>query len=191
MCGKGFDFRGWQDTKNIYERLNQTPGGLPEEHKEVLDAVLEIKEYIKKEDPNKIKNIFNKAIRYFGYTTNLNETGYILPNGKLLDLSGKKQGGPWGKRYLDHREVSHIIDMVNFVSMGAIRYFPETPGVDIRKPPTPKQLNIIWKSVNESGSGFSLEMTSPYKARFFEQYDSGVKSEKIINVIRKYYNNSA
>jgi len=190
MSSKGYDFRGWEDTKAIYERLNKTTGGLPEDHREVFDAILEGKEYIKKEDPKKTKNIFNKAVRLFGLTNNLNEAGYILPNGRLLDFSGKKQGGPAGIRHLDHRDINEIINMPDFVSMGAIRHFPEDPGVNIGTSPTPQQLNVIWRDVENSAEGYIVELLSPYKGRFFEAYDSGVKAQKVVNDIKNFYSSS-
>jgi len=187
MCGKGYDFRGWEDTKEIFERLNKSTGGIKDDHKEVMDAVVYNKEYIKEEDPKKVKNIFNRVIRYLGYTDDLREAGYVLPNGKLLDLSGKKRGGYPFTRGLDHREVNHIVEMPDFVSMGAIRLFPETCGADIRKEPTANQLRVIWRMVSGSPRGYTLEMLSPHKGRFYKEYDVGVKADRVINDIRKYY----
>ena len=51
-------------------------------------------------------SIQNKAIEEFGKTTNPLEAGYILKNGVMLDFSGKKDGGPSGVRYMDHRDVA-------------------------------------------------------------------------------------
>lgn len=51
----------------------------------------------------------SKAVKELGTTNNPIEAGYILRDGRMLDLSGKRQGGPGGVRYLDHREVAGII----------------------------------------------------------------------------------
>jgi len=50
-----------------------------------------------------------KAVKQLGTTSNPQEAGYILRDGRMLDLSGKRDGGPSGVRYLDHREVAGII----------------------------------------------------------------------------------
>ena len=39
-------------------------------------------------------HIFARAKEYFGSTTNPNEAGYILPDGVMLDFSGKKIRAP-------------------------------------------------------------------------------------------------
>ena len=44
----------------------------------------------------------------FGFTTNPKEAGFIDRKGRLLDLSGKNQGGSPGFRVRDHREVEAI-----------------------------------------------------------------------------------
>ena len=90
MCAMGYDFQGAEDTKTIFKRLMSKRGTLDafEDHKKVFDAVVAGKEYIKKQNPKKIQNVFEKAIKYLGLTNNLKEAGYILPDGKYIDLSG-------------------------------------------------------------------------------------------------------
>jgi hypothetical protein len=188
MVAKGYDRRGWEDTKRIYERLQNTPGGLEGDHQEILDAVTGEKEYIPLQDPKKNRNAFNRAIRYFGTTFDIRECGYILPNGTMLDLSGKKHGGPSGKRGLDHGEINSInLNAREFGLIGGIRHFPETPGVDIKKEPTPKQLAIIQYDADNSGRGYTVEVMDPRKGRFYKTYDTGTKGTKIISDIQKFY----
>ena len=50
--------------------------------------------------------ITQKAKAYYGTTYSKYAAGYILPNGDMLDFSGKKFGGRGGYRTMDHREVS-------------------------------------------------------------------------------------
>jgi len=60
-----------------------------------------------------VKEFYNvKALRKeFPNTENYNETGYIMPNGDMLDFSGSNQGGTKGDRGFDHREISrHAIN---------------------------------------------------------------------------------
>ena len=82
-----------------------------------------------------------KAIEYFGTTTDYREAGYVLADGTMLDLSGKNQGGPAGQRVLDHRELGFIVQdepgtgmdeeeysgsgweyVVTFMNLGHIRF---------------------------------------------------------------------
>jgi hypothetical protein len=95
-----------------------------------------------------------------GETHDLNEAGYILPDGTLLDFSGKRNGGSGGVRQEDHRqlplpivgEISGTELMVAFMKLGAIRMDKNSGLIDIAIAPTPNQLRII-KEVwgNEGG----------------------------------------
>jgi hypothetical protein len=174
-------------THQQWQEINNTSGGINRDHKSVLDEVVNGKEYLKKYSPQKVSGTFQKAIKYFGITNSLRECGYILPNGTMLDLSGKNQGGSGGTRALDHREINDIISMPDFISMGAIRHFPEQPGVDIRKNPTQQQLDIIYRDVESSGNGYTLEILDSRRGRFYTAYDIGVKASKVINDIKNFY----
>ena len=50
------------------------------------------------------------AESYFGTTYKINEAGYLLTDGKLLDFSGRHEGGPGGYRTVDHRDVVDAFD---------------------------------------------------------------------------------
>ena len=52
--------------------------------------------------------ITQKAKTYYGTTYSKYAAGYILPDGDMLDFSGKKFGGRGGYRAMDHREVSEL-----------------------------------------------------------------------------------
>jgi SAM-dependent methyltransferase len=72
---------------------------------------------------------FDSAKERMGTTQDLKEAGYILPDGTMLDFSGKRQGGISGVRYIDHRDIDfdgveteeQWSGMVQFMGMGAIR----------------------------------------------------------------------
>ena len=99
-------------------------------------------------------DIFQKAVQYFGTTSDFREVGYILPDGTLLDFSDKQNGGLPGMRLLDHREVAEILDLpqtealITFMNSGCIRVMPECPGLDISIYPTKKQIDVIRRFVN-------------------------------------------
>lgn len=99
-------------------------------------------------------DIFQKVIEYFGTTSDFRETGYILPDGTMLDFSDKRNGGIPGRRSLDHREIMVILNkpateaMISFMNRGCIRVMPESPGLDISVCPTEKQFDVIRRFAN-------------------------------------------
>lgn len=101
-------------------------------------------------------DIFQKAKQHFGTTSDFQETGYILPDGTMLDFSDKQNGGLPGMRLLDHREVAEILDLpqtealITFMNSGCIRVMPECPGLDISISiyPTKKQIDVIRRFVD-------------------------------------------
>ena len=110
-------------------------------------------------------DIAAKAKAFFGVTHNARETGYILPDGTMLDLSGRheasgyaraedgsnkvKRGHDWlaDQRSSDHRDISALYThqdgsaaMVTFmVEAGALRFNPGV-GFETCVIPEPRQL---------------------------------------------------
>jgi len=101
-----------------------------------------------------------EAIKEFGLTRDFREAGYILENGKLLDFSGKNDGGPSGTRAQDHREICRSIDtgdkgatgnecMETFLRRGNIRFSLTSQQPDLNvdlntfQTPTKKQVTTL------------------------------------------------
>ena len=59
------------------------------------------KETTDKFDQEVSDKMVEAVVDHFGITEDFAEAGYILPDGRLLDLSGKNQGGSGGYRALD------------------------------------------------------------------------------------------
>ena len=98
-----------------------------------------------------------KALKAFKTTTNFNEAGYMLPDGKLLNFSG----GERNHRYRDHREIGEIYEATNgtaalnrFLSDGNIRIMAESPGIDLASgvEPTKEQYDALRRFVNSHGT---------------------------------------
>jgi hypothetical protein len=99
--------------------------------------------------------IFSRAKDYFGTTTNPDEAGYILPDGAMLDFSGRRFGGTSGERLLDHRDIAFAWPeeeavggfeaMQQVMNWGAIRFsvFRDMVIVNLVKPPTDAQIRRI------------------------------------------------
>jgi len=105
-----------------------------------------------------------EAIKEFGLTKDFREVGYILEGGKLLDFSGKNQGGQSGNRSLDHREICKALDtsdkgasgdqcLETFTRLGNIRFgmteFKPNINIDLNvfQTPTEKQVRSLRNSL--------------------------------------------
>lgn len=145
------------------------------------------------------KSIDKEAKRYFGTTFNLNEAGYILTDGSLLDFSGKKEGGRAGQRAYDHRDISsafesrnYDIDMEAFVNNGAIRFMPESNSLFIANIPTAKQMNIIKYILEKADGEINVELVNDAKkmgssSSFYKEFNAGSTIKNVKNVINAYY----
>lgn len=76
------------------------------------DQIARFREWVLKNREGRKNNLYiSKAIEHFGLTDDPQEAGYILPDGTMLDFSGKNEGNPdnavyrAGMRSRDHREI--------------------------------------------------------------------------------------
>lgn len=54
-------------------------------------------------------DILERAVYEFGTTRDIREAGYILPDGRMLDLSGRREGSlDKGVRYMDHSDIGRL-----------------------------------------------------------------------------------
>lgn len=111
-------------------------------------------------------DLIQKAKTHFGLTDRYSEAGYIMPDGSMLDLTGRhyatgyKDGKPLKgqpdylahRRAVDHREIADVVGhggtegMIDFQNRaGAVRfsYNDGTPMVSVTGRPTPIQLSRI------------------------------------------------
>ena len=133
-------------------------------------------------------NISSAAKKHFGVTSNPSETGYILPDGTRLDLSGRHNAGGYvrsgdkfmaepGKpdylansRNTDHRELFDVEGIKEsdhqwgaveqfLTETGAIRYIPDQ-GISIIKgqPVSDRQLKSIVNDFRKSGNPLNVDI---------------------------------
>lgn len=112
------------------------------------------------------QELFTKAKQTFGVTKNYKETGWILPDGSMLDFSG----GKIGKRPIDHRKIASILPdgteggeaLFLFEKAGALRFAYISRGdlavsLDVNADLTEAQWKQLRVAVREnSGSGAYL-----------------------------------
>ena len=137
-----------------------------------------------------------KAIKAFKTTTNFNEAGYLLPDGKLLNFSG----GERNHRYRDHREIGEIYEATNgvaalnrFLADGNIRIMAESPGADLPAgvEPTREQYAALRKFINSNGvqdGRFYVDFSNADGSRAGNYaYEGRVNAERVLNDIKHYY----
>lgn len=161
--------------------------GAERENAAIAKAGVSAQEYFRK-----------KALKAFKTTTNFNEAGYLLPDGKLLNFSG----GERNHRYRDHREIGEIYEATQgaealnrFLSDGNIRIMAESPGIDLASgvEPTAEQYAAIRRFVKSHGtqeSQFFVDFSDVdgYKAGSYA-YEGRVNADRVINDIKYYYAN--
>lgn len=173
-------------------------------HKSIIDKSLGIGSFEKLKIGDKIewgsdskKSIWDISKKYFGITKDINECGYILPDGSMLDFSGKKFGRDGGYRNFDHREISSIdeetLDMNKFIDSGAIRVQPEKEQIAIllSKFPTDEQTSTLTEIINIYGF-ILVEMVRSMKYwgnnnhTYFKKYDN---ARKMIKDMKNFFDN--
>ena len=81
--------------------------------------------------PNLINSpLCKKLIKYYGLTTDPFEAFFILPDGKLLDGSGRSQGNKHrGDRTIDHHEVNQFVKVQLDSPYSTLLYILEESGM--------------------------------------------------------------
>ena len=139
-----------------------------------------------------------QALKEFGTTPYFYDAGYILPDGKMLNLSGEK-GRHFGSRGQDHRTVGTIYEattgseaMLRFMSDGNIRIMAESPGLDIISTvaPTTAQYSKIRDFIRQYAKEeyFNIDFTDERGNTVDNlEYEGNISPTRIINDIKAYY----
>ncbi len=180
-------------------------GGLTLGEKENIDIDIDEDNEVKKVNENreevekqKQKNTEynNTAKEYFGTTDNLNVAGYILTDGELLDLSGRKFGGDGTTRSIDHREVgdafNNEISMEDFINSGNIRYMPESGNILMSDVPTTSQYKAIKNILLKHNGNIRIELMNDANnwgsdKDFSREYPAGTTITVIKRDINAFY----
>ncbi|MBQ9662206.1 MAG: hypothetical protein IJV40_03525 [Oscillospiraceae bacterium] len=191
--GYGALYREREELRNKYRVVNELA-----EEKRVLRTNDEERQAIEASGLSEEEYFRKLAIKEFGYTSNLREAGYLLPNGKMLNFSGEK-GRHAGYRAEDHRAISRVFAnsegtaaLVRFVNQGNIRMMPEAPGFDVSAAhePTAEQYRMIRTFVRESMDEdyFIVDIDGPdgYPVANLE-YEGTIRPDRVINDIKYYY----
>ena len=139
--------------------------------------------------------------KHFGVTSNFKVAGYLLPDGKMLDFSGKHWGDTTSKsRQVDHRDAQEVLergnnginDMVDMIGSGSIRLMPETGGINLAVYPNEKQrrvLSLYIKQMLATEGQVIIDYDAvggdTVHSREYGKYSS---STQILSDIRNYFN---
>ena len=134
----------------------------------------------------------------FGTTEDFRRTGYILPDGQMLDFAQNDR-----TRDTDHREIMSVFGSAEvkngtealneFLLDGNVRVMAEAPGVDLSADtaPTTQQLEQIWRMVQELGGEkrqFTLDIsTADGRVAAGKEYSGRVDADRVVREIREYY----
>ena len=154
------------------------------------------------------EELFETSKKVFGTTTNPKEAGYILPDGSMLDFSGKSEGGTPGIRAYDHRNITRLIDeedggsekwndigMDEFINAGAIRFIPESSAFHMTTKPDYDQLVKMRELVDSFDGEVIIEASTPgvtisksQGVGLYREYDKGTSWETIKRDVLQFYN---
>ncbi len=141
------------------------------------------------------------AEKYFGTTYKIAEAGYLLRDGKLLDMSGRHEGAPGGYRTVDHRDITDAFDgdygdgsysggMVQFMQAGNIRLSPESGGINLSTKPNAKQLDVLDRYISSFRGEVTLDIDNANGDTVVSiEYPKRTYSKRIINDINEYFDN--
>lgn len=139
--------------------------------------------------------------KYFGTTYNVNEAGYLLTDGKLLDMSGRHEGGPGGYRTVDHRDIADAFDgdygdgsysggMVEFMRAGNIRLSPESGGINLSVKPNKAQLDTLDRYISKFRGEVMVDFDNAAGDTVASAaYRSRTYSKHVIDDINAYFDN--
>lgn len=135
-----------------------------------------------------------EALSQFGTTTDFEQAGFAMPDGRMLKLS------QYGQRGVQHRVIEGIYEDVKgdeaiakFIREGNVRISAASPGIEIsaEKPLTTNQLNVISRFAAKSLAGrgsFYLDITGRDGESIASvAYDDRQSAAAILEDIKDYY----
>lgn len=139
--------------------------------------------------------------KYFGTTYNVNEAGYILTDGKMLDMSGRHEGAPGGYRTVDHRDIADAFDgeygdgsysggMIQFMRAGNIRLSPESGGINLSVKPNKAQLATLDRYISKYRGEVMVDFDNEAGDTVASAaYRSRTYSKRVLDDINAYFDN--
>ena len=123
----------------------------------------------------------DRAITLFGLTNDPMESGFILPDGRMLDFSGKREDrSAAGKRHMDHSEVNRVSGVSNLHDFcnqtGAIRMNlqPHTVNFQLHSNPTNQQRRVMQQMLQSTGYSGEIDMIANGRVAHYQEISNKV-----------------
>ena len=157
------------------------------------------------EQSEETQKLFDAAKERFGTTYDIREAGYVLPDGTMLDFSGRhlvdpKSDTSWlrGRRQVDHRDIEDLnyekdgnttsgmkTDMSDFIRRGAIRI--NMPGsINLSVKPTKEQARVLERLINSDPRFVRVDFGDGYSSDHYADYDN-TRAPMILSDIADYF----
>ena len=147
--------------------------------------------------------IFDAAKAKFGTTYDMREAGYILPDGSMLDFSGRHQveGDASflnGDRTVDHREISDIAydaednetgiktDLGDFLDRGAIRIDSNAGAININVAPTKAQKDRLKRLIERNDGYVYIDFGKGWDTEHYAEYEAA-RASRVLGDIDRYF----
>lgn len=153
-------------------------------------------------------DIFSLAKERFGTTNDIRECGYVLPDGSMLDFSGRHMvtgdtdtSHLKGRRSVDHREIGDLnwdrdmttrnnlnINMADFIRKGAIRIHCSNTwsSINLFVKPTKEQINPLLRLIQYSKGNVTVEVGDGDNSYEYAEWDEA-NPRRVINDVIRYF----
>jgi hypothetical protein len=135
----------------------------------------------------------------FGVTYDIREAGYVLPDGTMLDFSGRHDAPDprdsydlKGRRTSDHRDIDKIkyisdaqTDICDFIKRGAIRIDVHAGAINLYLKPTKEQKEVLRRLIVKNDGYVYIDFGYDETEHYVE-YD-GARYTKILGDIDRYF----
>ena len=183
------------------EILNWVLDNLPQYRKQIMVGKngVNLKETI---------DYFYLAKERFGVTYDIRECGYILPDGSMLDFSGRHMitgntdsSHLKGRRSVDHRDISDLnwdkdlktrtnsnINMSDFIKKGAIRIHCSNTwsSINLFVKPTKEQINPLLRLIQYSKGNVTVEIGDGDNSYEYAEWDEA-NPRRVVNDVIRYF----
>lgn len=147
--------------------------------------------------------IFDAAKAKFGTTYDMREAGYILPDGSMLDFSGRHQveGDASflnGDRTVDHRDISDIAydaddnetgiktDLGDFLDRGAIRIDYNAGAINLNVAPTKAQKDRLKRLIERNEGYVYVDFGKGWDTEHYAEYEAA-RASRVLGDIDRYF----
>ncbi len=156
--------------------------------------------YLLSEETTKI---FDAAKAKFGTTLDMREAGYILPDGSMLDFSGRHQveGDASflnGNRTVDHRKIANIAydaednetgintDLGDFLDRGAIRIDSNAGAINLNVAPTKAQKDRLKRLIERNDGYVYIDFGKGWDTEHYAEYEAA-RASRVLGDIDRYF----